>query len=81
MGVLKIFTDSERFYSVAVDEHSGEPLMIVTITGLGWRDLVFRLTNDDFEEFKKDNNSLADLADRLAIDKGERFYRDRLVVV
>lgn len=80
MKPKELFVNREKYYSVAIDEDTGQPLIIVTVTSIAWRDYTFRLTHEEFESFKKDQSSLDDLAERLALDKGQKYYADRLIV-
>jgi hypothetical protein len=70
---------NERYYSVGIDTETGEPVIEVTMTGIGWSDSYFRLTPEEFKSFQQDAGALDDLAERMAYDKGNQFYADRLL--
>jgi len=70
---------SDKYYSVGVDDDTGDPVIEVTITGIAWTDYYFRLTPEEFDRFKSDHASLDDLADRMAYDKGAKYFTDRLI--
>jgi len=70
---------SDRYYSVGVDEETGEPTSEVTTTGVAWVDYSLRITAEEFRQFQDNRKALDDLAERRTIDKGGRYYADRLV--
>jgi hypothetical protein len=79
MRFKEIHRDDDRYYAVGVDEDTGAPVIIVTITSMAWRDIPFRLTEEEMDDFRRDPHALDDLAERLAQDKGAKFYTDRLL--
>ena len=74
---LKELYRSDRYYAVGIDEDTGQPVIEVVTTGSAWRTYYFKLTADEFAEFQADRTALDDLADRMAQDKGKKFYADR----
>jgi len=79
MAVNWIHTDQERYYSVGVDDDSGQGVIEVIVTSLAWRSFRFRLSDEELAAVRADLHALDELAERLAIDKGQRFYADRLL--
>ena len=79
MALREIFLDPERYYAVYVDEQTGEKVAVAIITAVGWYELKFRLTEEEFSWLETDKAQLDDLMARFAHDKGRKFYRDRLV--
>jgi hypothetical protein len=79
MRFKELYRDDDRFYVVGLDEDSGVPIIVVTTTGIAWRDFHFRLTDEEFDSFKQDPHALDDLAERMAHDKGARYYADRVI--
>lgn len=70
---------SDKYYSVGVDADTGAPIIQITVTSVAWRDYFFRLTLDEFAAFQANHNALDDLADRMAYDKGRKYFADRLI--
>lgn len=59
---------------------SNDYVMEVMITGIAWYSIYFRLSDDEIDQFNRDNNALIDLSQRFAVDKGKKFYKDRLII-
>lgn len=70
---------SPNYYMVGVDKETGDGVIAVMITSVAWSELFFRLTAAEPFEAKSDVHALDDLAERLAIDQGRKFYADRLI--
>lgn len=79
MAIKWIHEDQERYYSVGIDDESGRGVIEVVVTPLAWRTFRFRLGDDELAAVRADPHALDDLAERLAVDKGQRFYADRLL--
>jgi len=70
---------SPKYYVVGVGEETGAGVIAVTITSVAWREIYFRLTDEELASARADVHALDDLAERLAVDKGQRFDVDRLL--
>ena len=79
MRFRETFKNVQLMYAVGIDEETGENVIVVTVPSIGWSDFYFRLTNEEASSWKHDSHALDDLAERLAIDKGNRMYADRLI--
>ena len=79
MRFRSTYDDSERYYSVGIDEETGQGVLEVVLTGVVWTSLFFRLSDNELNSFQQDRHSLDDLAERLAHDKGVHVYSDRLI--
>jgi hypothetical protein len=79
MAIHWIHEDQVRYYSVGIDDKSGLGFIEVVITSLAWRTFRFRLSDEELAAVRADPHALDDLADRLAADKGNHFYADRLL--
>jgi len=79
MKYQRLYTSSERYYSVGIDEETGRYVMEVVITWIAWYSIYFWLSDEEATEFKRDPNALTDLSEEMAADKGEGTYRDRLI--
>ena len=74
------WVNKDEMYTVGYDSISGQKIIAITISWMGWYDIYFRLTDDEFEWHKSDPDALNDLASRMAVDKGKKFYSDRLLL-
>jgi hypothetical protein len=79
MRFRELYKNDDLMFCVGRDVDTGSGIMMVTITSVGWRDLYFSLTEEEMAEFESDVHALDDLAQRLAVDKGVKFYADRLI--
>ncbi len=79
MRYRSIYANRDHYYSVGIDDETGEWLMEVVITWVAWYSIYFRLTTAEIECFNEDHDSLTALSYELASDKGRSKFRDRLV--
>ena len=77
MNYTPLYVESDHFYSVGVDEETGEYLIEVW---LALYSIYFRLLPDEVETFKRDPHALRELSYELAADKGDAQFKDRLVL-
>ena len=79
MKCQRLHTNSERYYSVGLDEETGRYVLEVVITWVAWYSIFFWLTDGEVAEFKRDPNGLTDLSEQMAADKGQHDFADRLI--
>jgi hypothetical protein len=79
MKFNRIFTNAEHYYSVGIDQETGEHLIEVVITWVAWYSIYFRLMPEEVQAFRVDPNALTGLSYELAADRGNNRFRDRLV--
>jgi hypothetical protein len=72
--------NADHYYSVGIDEETGEYLIEIVVTWVMWYSIYFRLLAEEVEAFQLDHNSLTPLSYELASDKGFVRFRDRLVL-
>ncbi len=79
MRFRELYKNDDLMFRVGRDDDTGRGIIVVTIPSVGWYDLYFSLTEEEMEEIASNVHALDDLAQRLAIDKGRKFYADRLL--
>jgi hypothetical protein len=79
MRFKPLYVDPGRYFAVGMDEDSGQPMIEIASIGPFGANLYFRITPEELLSFRDDPHSLDDLAERLAHDKGVRFYSERIV--
>ena len=80
MRYRSIYANRDHYYSVGVDDETGEWLMEVVITWVACYSIYFRLTPAEIGRFNQDHDALTDLSYELASDIGRSKFRDRLVL-
>jgi hypothetical protein len=80
MNYRQLYINTEHYYSVGIDDDSGEYLIEVVITWIAWYSIFFRLTATEIEAFKSNPIALTDLSYEMAADKGAKHFRDRMVL-
>jgi len=74
------FINENEYYALGYDKSDNKKVLAVTITWVAWYEVYFELTEDEYEWHKTNLSSLNDLAQRMAIDKGVKIYKDRLLL-
>jgi len=74
-----LLIDTERLFEIVEEPDTGLKRLIVTIPSVGWKDIHFRITDDEYALARSKAETFYDLVDRLALDKGTHFYVDRLL--
>jgi len=75
----KKWVNSDALYMIGYNRRTKEKIIVVTIPWIAWYDVYFKLTEEEYEWHRTDLESLNDLAERLKVDKGCNFYKDRLL--
>jgi hypothetical protein len=79
MNYQRIYTNSEHYYSIGIDNDSGQYIIEVIITWVAWYSIYFRLNSKEIASFRRDQDSLTELSYKMARDKGKFWYRHRLL--
>ena len=79
MKLKTLFIDQENYYSIGIDEETGEYVMQVVITWIAWYSRYFRLTPDEVQRFEADPRSLSGLARAFAGSGAVTKYADRMI--
>lgn len=77
---VKIWDKPDEFYMIGFNKLTNEKIIAVTISWIGLYEIYFKLTDEEYEWHKSNITALNDLAQRMAVDKGAKFYRDRLLL-
>lgn len=72
--------NQDEYYRIGYDKSTRQKVIAVTITWICWYEIYFKLSNEEFEWHATQVERLNDLAQRLAIDKGHEYYKDRLLL-
>lgn len=80
MKFRELYTDKDNYYSVGIDEETGEHVMEVVITWIAWYSRYFRLTDDEIQRFEADRGSLAGIARAFAGSGAVSNYGDRMIL-
>ena len=65
---------------LAEDKADGKRVLVVTIPWIGWYDIYFELTEEEYGWVKEAPSALAALAEKMATDKGSVFFKKRLLL-
>ena len=79
MRFKALFTDKENYYSVGIDEETGEYVMEVVVTWIAWYSRYFRLTPEEIQRFEEDHHSLSEMARAFVGSGGVTHYGDRMI--
>ena len=77
---IQTWINQNEYYRVGYNKSTKDKIIVVTITWIAWYDIYFKLTDEEYEWHKNNISALTDLAQRMAIDKGENFYKDKLLL-
>jgi hypothetical protein len=77
---IQEWINRDEYYRIGYDKSSKQNIIAITITWICWYEIFFKLTNEEFEWHKTQIEKLNDLAHRMAVDKGNMFYKDRLLL-
>ena len=80
MKLKTIYVSQRGYYSINVDEESGQFIMGVETGGLISGELYIRLTDEEVGEFNNDSDALDRLAKDFGADKGKVRYKDRHII-
>lgn len=72
--------NQDKYYRIGYDKLSNQKIIITTITWICWYEIYFKLTDEEFEWHKTQIEKLNDLAQRMAMDNGNKFYKERLLL-
>jgi hypothetical protein len=59
MRFKRTYLNKEHYYSIGIDEETGENVMEVVITWVCWYSVYFRLTDEEHERFQQDQEALS----------------------
>lgn len=74
------WVNQDEMYMVGFDKRTKEKVIVVTISWIAWYDIYFRITEQEYGWHTTNLEDLNDLASRMAVDKGNNFYKDRLLL-
>ena len=77
---VKTWANQDQYYTIGYDKSNNNKVIEITICYVAWYDIYFELTEEEYEWHKSDLYALNDLAQRMAADKGAKFYQDRLLL-
>lgn len=80
MQFKALYIDKENYYSVGIDEETGEHVMEVVITWIAWYSRNFRLTQDEIQRFEADSKSLEGIARAFAGSGAVSNYGHRMIL-
>jgi hypothetical protein len=72
--------NQDEYYRIGYDKTSKQKVIAVTITWICWYEIYFNLTYEEFDWHRTQVERLNDLAQRLAVDKGHNYYKNRLLL-
>ena len=76
---VQTWVNRDQYYVVGYDKSNNKKVLAVTVTWIAWYEIYFRITEEEYEWHKSDLSALNDLAQRMSIDKGIKYYKDRLL--
>lgn len=79
MKFKSLYTNQEHYYSIGIDEESGDYVMEVVITHIACYSRFFRLTEDEIKRFKDQEDSLNGIAGSFASPAAIKVYAKRLI--
>lgn len=78
--LVSVFIDRDNYYSILRDRRAGVAVLEVAIPWIAYYSVYFWLSADELQLFENDKPSFDNLAHAFTMDKGERLYRDRLLL-
>ena len=76
---VAVWTNENEYYRVGVDRKTGDKVIEIVITSIGWYSVFFKLTQEEFSWYQTNVDNLNDLARQFASDQGREFFADRLI--
>ena len=80
MRFKQLYINRDHYYSVGIDEDTGDHMLAVVITWVAWYSIYFRLTHEEVILFRENSEALTELSYEMASEKGEWKFKDRLVL-
>ncbi len=71
--------DSDLYYYIGYCKLDGNKILSVTITWIMWYEVVFKISQEEYNWWYTDKEKLNNLASQIAHDKGRYHFSDRLL--
>lgn len=71
--------DQENYYYIGTNKITGEKILSVTITWIVWYEIIFKISNTEYNLWDTDKNALNELAKQMFYDKGLNKFKDRIL--
>ena len=80
MKFKSLYKNQDHYYSIGIDEETGDYVMEVVITHIAWYSRFFKLTDDEVKRFKEKEDSLNGIASSFASSAAIQNYTERLIL-